>query len=253
MNDELELLRRFRAHDGVVDAASAHAARTRLLAHIAHPDAAARAPRRGRRWAGQLRGPRLGWGVIATGLAVAVIIAVGAVFLTAHRQPVPHHPVPVSHSHHHHHAVLHNLAPGHPPKLPGAFYCNADLARPGAVPGLGGARTGVIAVHQARIRGVNVLPFTITARGLPPSGRSSRYAVWLFQTTGQGANALPVAGAKPLLIAVISPGVGPDGKLAVEGVLPRGVNGDYMLRMTLQPHSSLTKPGRTVLQGQTQF
>ena len=114
---------------------------------------------------------------------------------------------------------------------------------------MGGSRSGVIQVNAATIRGVNQSPFSIVARGLVPSARVGDYAVWITQVDGLGSEAVPVPGAKPRLLTVIDPGVGRTGKVAVEGVIPSDITGTYLIRLTLQPHSEVTTPGRTVLEG----
>jgi len=242
VNDELKLLRAFRAQDGTVDAASAQAARTQLLGHIAGAGNASARRARGWRF-------RVTPAAVAIALAIGVIIAVGAVFLGLRTHPA-HRRVPATPHGKGAPPALHNVAPAGPPKLPGQFYCNADLSRPGAIPGLGGRRSGVIVVNTASVNGVNESPFSITAKGLPPSVRAGEYAVWILQVTGLTSTAAPIPGAKPRLLGVIVPGVPADGRLAASGVLPSGVNGgDYLIRITRQVHSSVTRPGRTVLKG----
>jgi hypothetical protein len=245
VNDELELLRAFRAQDATVDAASAHAARTRLLQHITESGNASGPGR----WRAYRRAIRVTPGLMATGLAIGLIILVGAVFLGLHGQPTHRHTPATRHGHGKGPLVLHNLAPAKPPRLAGQVFCNADLAPPGAVPGLGGARSGVILVNSTTVHGVNESPFSITARGLAPSTRPREYAVWIIQVSGLGSEAVPLAGAKPRLLGVITPGVGKDGRLAVTGLVPSDISGTYLVRITRQAHPSATKPGRTVLQG----
>jgi hypothetical protein len=98
------------------------------------------------------------------------------------------------------------------------------------------------------VRGVNESPFSLAAKGLAPSVRAGEYAVWITQVSGLGS-AVPLPGAKPRLLGVIAPGVGADGEIAVAGVIPSDVNGSYLIRITVQPGSGATTPGRTVLQG----
>jgi hypothetical protein len=251
VSDELELLRGFRAEDSSVDAASAHAARSRLLAHIAQKgrdETGARASRRRRRLP-------LAVGVrsdlLAVGFTVALVIALVVVFLGVggHRAPRRAARGPILHGNRP--MILRNLAPESPPRLPGQLFCDANLDPPGAVPGLSGPRSGVILVNATTIRGVNESPFAITARGLAPSARVGEYAVWITQVGGVGSGAVPLPGAKPRLLGVVAPGVGRDGKLALEGVVPSDITigGTYIVRITVQPHSILTKPGRTLLEG----
>jgi hypothetical protein len=234
---ELELLRQFRAEDGAVDAASADAARSRLLAHIA-------ATGQGEHERGRaVRGPclprltvRVRGDFVAVSLGVMVVIAVVSVFLSVGGTRVPEHPA---------YPVLRSVAPKGLPPLPGQLFCDADLAPPGAIPGLGGPRSGIILVTAATVRGVNESPFSITARGLAPGG----YAVWITQVDGLGSEAVPVPGAKPRLFGMVVPEVGGEGRIAVEGVVPSDISGTYLVRITLQSDSTVTKPGRTVLEG----
>jgi hypothetical protein len=245
VSDELELLRALRARDGIVDAGSVHAARTRLIAHIAEPDGRSRGGVG--RWRGRGATLRVTPGAIAAAVAVGVIVVVAAVFLGLRGRSAPS-PAPAA-KHGKHPLVLRNLAPAPTPRLPGQLFCNAALARPGAIPGLGGAHSAVIVINAARVHGVNEAPFSLTARGLAPSSRPGEYAVWIRQVTGLSSTATPVPGAKPRLLGVITPGVGKDGRLVVEGVLPTGISGDYLIRITRQAHASKAKPGRTVLTG----
>jgi hypothetical protein len=187
--------------------------------------------------------------LVAIGFAVIVVIAVVAVFVGIGGQRAPRQPAGPPIRHGNGTPILQNLAPASPPRLPGQLFCNAGLAPPGRVPGLGGRRSGLIVVNQAMVRGVNELPFSLTARGLAPSVRAGEYAVWITPVSGLGSAAVPLPGAKPRLLGVIAPGVGPDGAIAVAGVLPSDVNGTYAVRITAQPGSGATKPGRTVLQG----
>jgi hypothetical protein len=243
VSDELEFLRAYRSADATVDAASAHAARTRLLEHITEAGSGARP----HRWRTSRRVLRVTPGLLTAGLAIGIIIVVGAVFLGLRGHPARHRTPPTGHGKAP--LVLRNLAPAAPPRLPGHAFCNAALARPGAIPGLGGAHSAVIVVNQATVHGVNESPFRITARGLAPSVRAGEYAVWILQVSGLSSTAVPLPGAKPRLLGVIAPGVAKDGKFAAQGVLPAGVSGDYLIRITRQAHSSVTKPGRTVLTG----
>ncbi len=55
------------------------------------------------------------------------------------------------------------------------------------------------------------------------------------------------------LVGVVKPSVGRDGKLAAEGLLPRGASGAYQVLITLQPGASASAPGRTVLEGSVDF
>jgi hypothetical protein len=52
---------------------------------------------------------------------------------------------------------------------------------------------------------------------------------------------------RPELLGLVKPVVGPDGKLAAEGLLPPDVNGAYLMLVTLQAHGMVNAPGKTVL------
>lgn len=251
MSGELEALRRFRVADGAVDAASMDAARSTLLAHIAGTGRAAHGAGRGLRPMARLRAivrARAASAIIA--LTVVVVIAVGAVFVGIGAERGPNRAARLATPGGSPPGVLRNLAPSNPPRLPGQLYCDADLAPPGATPGLGGIRAGVLVVNATVVRGVNESPFSITAHGLAPTRNTDEYVVWVVPAVSPSAGRYALAhDAKPLLLGVIVPGVGPGGKLAVEGVLPADVNGTYQVRITLQPRSATTKPGRTVLEG----
>jgi hypothetical protein len=240
---ELDLLRAFRTTDAAVDAGSQEAARAALLARIndAGPvPIGAGIARRHRR----VFGGRFTAHSVALIASVLVVAGVGAVMLsvstkrpaTPARPPLPRVGGP---------PVLRNYAPGKPPPLPGYMVCNADLAPPGAIAGLGGPRSGMLVANAAVIGGVNTTPFSITAKGLAPSVRGSTYAVWLEPAVG---NVL-VRPVRPLLLGVIKPGVGADGRLATRGMAPDGANGSFLLLITVQRGAAVTRPGRTVLLG----
>jgi hypothetical protein len=145
--------------------------------------------------------------------------------------------------------VIRNYWPRTPPPVPEPH--PAALARPGAIAGLGGSRSGLFTGGTSVVNGVNETPFLITARGLPPNTHGSVYAVWLLPavSTSTGANLL-IKPIRPRLLGVIRPGVGRDGRLAAEGRVTADVlNNSYLIRLTLQPNGSVRTPGRTVLEG----
>jgi DNA-binding beta-propeller fold protein YncE len=185
--------------------------------------------------------------LIAATLSLVVVIGVGAVVLGTggeHRRP-PSATVVGGHGP----RVLRNLAPASVPRLAGQIVCNADLARPGAIPGLGGSPNGVVVVSAAVIHGINEAPFSISASGLAPLAGAQIYAVWLSPAVrGISGSYTVLKPPEPRLLGVVAPGVGPDGKFAVTGVLPAAdVNGTYLVQITRQPRSALQAPGHAVL------
>jgi hypothetical protein len=247
VSGELDLLRAFRTEDAAVDARSQDTARAALLARI---DSAGPAPgrassaRRRRVIVGRLRAE-----AIALIGAVLVVVGVAAVILSvgAQRPAAPaRHPLPKAAGP----RVIRNFWPGKPPPLPGQTVCNANLAPPGALPGLGGRRSGVFTANAAVIGGVNESPFSITAGGLAPNPHNSAYAVWLepaVRTTSGGY--VIVKPIRPVLLGVIKPGVARGGRLEAEGVAPANITGDYLLLITLERGAKPTTPGRIVLEG----
>jgi hypothetical protein len=249
MSADLELLRTFRAEDGSVDDASVHAARAALMRHIAadgRPDLAAGPARRPRPERGLTA--RIRVDLIAAALSLVVVVGVGAVVLSAggeHQRPSPVR-LPGGHGP----RVLHNLAPARPPSLPGQVLCDADLARPGAIAGVGGSPSGIVVVTGAVVHGINEAPFSISATGLAPLAGAEIYAVWLLPAVDQTAGGYTVLKPPhPRLLGVVAPGVGPGGRLAVAGVLPADVSGAYLVQITRQSRSATRTPGRPVLEG----
>ncbi len=251
MSSELELIREFRTEDAVVDATSQDAARTALLAHIAAsaPEKRSAHPRGGRRRRGAVRVRSDIFGVV---LSVLVVLVVGAVVLSVggrgHAPRPAGHRVPRTSGP----PVIRNYSPGTPPPLRGQPH-TADLAKPGAIPGLGGSPSGILTTTASVVNGVNTFPFTITAHGLPPTTHGNVYAMWLVPAvkTASGAYVL-VTPIRARLLGVIRPGVGRDGQLAAAGHEPPDVTGSSeLVLLTLQPGASVAKPGRTVLRGFT--
>jgi hypothetical protein len=204
---------------------------------------------------------------VAMFVATLVVIAVGAVILTAgsqHPARAPaHHLVPRPSEP----RVIRNYWPHTPPPLPG-WAGTADLAKPGAIAGVAGPPNGVftgsvVDVVNEALHGVNEAPFTITAAGLPPNTDGNVYAVWiepaLSKGCGQGlggcrlfpgSRSVLVKPIRPQLLGVIRPGVGRDGKLAAEGeVRDTVLNNYYLLLITLQRSATPTTPGRIVIEG----
>ena len=245
MSNELDLIRAFRAEDATVDAESRGAARAALLEHIASTAPDKRVRRRG--WRGRRVLPvRVRADVVAVFVSVIVVLAVAALILSAGGQRPARTPA------HHRKAsgprVIRNYWPRIPPPLSEPH--TAALARPGAIAGLGGSRSGIFTGGISVVNGVNYTPFLITAHGLPPNARGSVYAVWLLPSVQTFRGNVLIKPIRPRLLGVIRPGVGRDGRLAAEGRVTADVlNNSYLVRITLQPNGSVRTPGRTVLEG----
>jgi hypothetical protein len=265
MGGELELIRAFRAEDGVVDASSSERARAALLEHIAGAATGERGARR--RWSGRrVIVIRIRAEMIAVALAVLAVVGVSAVVLGIGSKR-PARPARHAVAQHQQSLVIRNFSPSAPPALPGRMVCIAELTRPGLGPGglfwpttcqsqslgVGGWPHGIFHATLGKVDGVSEYRFSITADRLPPNTSGNVYAVWLLQAAVQGG----LAGSyrllephRPQLLGVIEPGIARDGKLAAEGLIPPELLGsDYLLLITLQPHRSAATPGRTVLHG----
>ena len=247
MSNELDLIRAFRAEDATVDAESRGAARAALLEHIASTAPDKRVRRRG--WRGRRVLPvRVRADVVAVFVSVMVVLAVAALILSAgglrHARAPAHHRVPKASGP----RVIRNYWPRIPPPLSEPH--TAALARPGAIAGLGGSRSGIFTGGISVVNGVNYTPFLITAHGLPPNTRGSVYAVWLLPSVQTFRGNVLIKPIRPRLLGVIRPGVGRDGRLAAEGRVTADVlNNSYLVRITLQPNGCVRTPGRTVLEG----
>ena len=244
MTPEFELLREFRAADQVVSAAARDDARAALMARIA---GAAQTGAR-RRPPPHRRVPRVAVPGVLAALGVAVMVAVVVLALSAGHRDRPAAPA--------RHGggvagppVVHNLG-GPVPQLPGQLVCDADLARPGAIPGGGGSPSGVVTLNAYAAHGINYLPFSIIASGLPATAPGDADAVWLepaVSTTFNGDQLIrPVV---PVLLGVIRPAVRADGRLRALGQLAAISHGTYLLILTRQAHAQLRVPGSILLEG----
>jgi hypothetical protein len=121
--------------------------------------------------------------------------------------------------------------------------CDTDLTPPTADRSL----RGVVVVNT---RPPTRYAFSLTALGLSHTVGSGVYAVWLLPSTLLSSGDYQLLSSQtPLFVGVIRPTVGPGGRLAVEGLLPKSAGGAYLVRLTFQPRPSSHTPGRTVLQG----
>jgi hypothetical protein len=263
VSGDLELLRAFGAENAVVEAGSRERARAALLEHI---DASVKGNRRARRRRPRrriaVRGIRAD--LVALAVSIFVVVGVAAALLSAggKRSHRPAHQAVVGPTGR---QVIRNFAPRGAPALPGQVVCTAELTRPAVAtggvfyvttcqfqpPGAGGSPDGTLRESAGKVNGVDEHAFSITASGLRPNTGGSAYAVWLVRAaTVAGAGYRLLQPHRPQLLGVIEPGVGRDGKLAAQGLVPPDLLGsDYLLMITLEPHGSATTPGPTVLRG----
>jgi hypothetical protein len=91
----------------------------------------------------------------------------------------------------------------------------------------------------------------ISVTGLRPTPAGDAYAVWLRPEVGLTSGGYQlVPCAKPILLGVIRPPVGTDGKLKAVAVTSRGfTNGAHRMLLTLQSARELKAPHRVVVQG----
>ena len=200
------------------------------------------AHRRRRMWRGGLPPMRLG--LVAVVAAVLLVVAVGAVLLSAGTSHRPSHQVTTVR---HGPPVVHNYYPGALPPPSGQLICNADLEPPG--PRLASSAGGMAwsSPTTSLQPGTEI---TITATGLNPNAGGDVYAVWLLPAVSIPSGGYQVIKPEtPQLLGVIKPGVGSSGKLAAQGVAPGNVPPVLELVLTRQPQGSLNRLGRIVLSG----
>ena len=139
--------------------------------------------------------------------------------------------------------AVRNYAPGRAPRVRGQLVCNADLGAPGQH----GRARGVVDV---RIGPTAHYLFSIVASGLPWDRGRNTYELWLrpATTTVSGGYEL-LRSSPPQFLGLIRPGIGREGRLNAEGVVPQALNGAYLLMITVQAHPSATLVGRPVLEG----
>jgi hypothetical protein len=207
----------------------------RLEAQLA--DATARGVRR-RGWPRRTSTPRRRGDWLAGAAALAVTLVVAAVFIgLGDRRAAQRHVRPAGP------AVVVNHGSGRLPTLGGVMVCDTDLTPPGADRSL----RGVVVVHT---RPPTRYAFSLTATGLSRPAGSGVYALWLLPATQSPSGGYQLlSGPAALFVGVIRPTVGPNGRLAIEGLLPQSASGDYLVRLTVEPRPSSHTPGRTILQG----
>jgi len=213
----------------------------RLESQLAHLTARG-AHGRARTWRPTV--PRVRLGPVAVVAAVLLVVAVGAVLLSAGTSHRPSHQVTTVR---HGPPAVHNYYPGALPPPSGPLVCNADLEPPGTPPGIQRARHGMVFAYDKPPTGSE---FTITATGLKPTAGGDVYAVWALPAVSLPSGGYQVIKPEsPQLLGVIRPGVGSSGKLAAQGVAPGNIPPVLELVLTLQPHGSLERPGGIVLSG----
>jgi hypothetical protein len=183
---------------------------------------------------------------VAGAVALAVTVTVLVVFLGvrskhAHRSA---RPAVATHPGTGGLPVIRNYARGAAPALGGQLFCNASLHSPSGH----ASPTGFVVINT---RPPTRYVYSITAAGLRPSRPGAEYEVWALPETspalGGGTYRL-LTSQPPLLLGVIKPSVGRDGRLAAEGLVPQSLNGQYRMVITIQPPAMKT-PGHVVLEG----
>jgi len=200
-------------------------------------DATARGVRR-RGWPRRVSRPRWrgDWLVGLAAVAVTLVVVAGFIGL-GDRRDRQRHLRPAGP------AVVVNYGSHRLPALGGVMVCDTDLRPPAA----GRSRRGSFVVNT---RPPTRYAFSLTASRLSGTVGSGVYAVWLLPATRLPSGAYQLLSSQtPLFVGVIRPTVGPGGRLAVQGLLPQAANGDYLVRLTVQPQPSSHTPGRTILQG----
>jgi hypothetical protein len=194
-----------------------------------------------RRLPSPLSPPWLRVDVLAVSASVAVAVIVAVVFIAAGGKHAPVPPVAAGAGGP---PVIRNYAPAPAPPLAGQLVCDSALLPPGR---RRHPSNGVAVVHTGL---PNRYVFSITAGGLKPAPPGYVDAFWIQPelTVLPGGYEL-VPHSKAELVGVIQPAVGAGGGLAAEGLLPPVMVSAYRLTITLQPASSTTAPGKTLLEG----
>ncbi len=194
-----------------------------------------------RRLRSPLSPPWLRVEILAVSASVAVAVIVAVVFISAGGKHAPVTPVPAGAGGP---RVIRNYAPAPAPPLGGQLVCDSALLPPSH---RRHPSNGVAVVHTGP---PNRYVFSITAGGLKPPPPGYVDAFWIqpeLTVLSGGYELAPHSRAK--LVGVIQPAVGTSGGLAAEGLLPPVMVSAYRLTITVQPSSSTTTPGKTVLEG----
>ena len=209
----------------------------RLESQLARATERAPARRRfGRR--PRVSGLRADWLVAALAGAVAVAVAAAFIGIGGHRRPVASHGVTGGGL-----SIVHNYLGGRLPALGGQLVCATNLEPPDA----GKSPSGTATINN---RPPTSYAFSVNASGLQANVGHNAYAVWLSPAVQTlSGSYTPMTGEAPLFVGIVRPGVGRNGRLRLQGLLPEQANGAYRFVVTLQPHPSATKLGRIILEG----
>jgi hypothetical protein len=187
---------------------------------------------------------RSDWVAGAVALAVSVVVVVVFLGVRSEHGHRPARPAVATHPGAGGLPVIRNFAPGAAPALGGQLFCNASLHSPSGPASPAGS---VVINTRPPTRYV----YSITGSGLRPSRPGEAYEVWALPETspalGSGTYQL-LTSQPPVLLGVIKPSVGRDGRLAAEGLVPQSLNGQYRMVITIQPPTMKT-PGHVVLEG----
>ena len=175
-------------------------------------------------------------GVIVVAVAAA-LFAVRAGHHRPYRSPAVGHGGP---------PVLRNIYPARVPAPSGQLISASRLVSPSGRK----APVGEVRFYAAS---PTLTKMVVTAAGLRKETARDVYAVWLlpadvFSVTGGAVTQLH-PGVPPELLGVIEPAVGRSGHVTIVRLLHEGlVGGPNKLEIAVQPRSSVTVPGRVVLQ-----
>jgi hypothetical protein len=177
-------------------------------------------------------------GLIVVAVAAA-LLAVRAGHHRPHRSPAVGHRGP---------PVLRNIYPAAPPTPSGQLILASRLISPGGRK----PPAGEVRFYAAT---PTLTKMVVTAAGLRKETAQDVYAVWLLPahqftnspTEPAGPQVQP--GALPQLLGVIKPPVESSGHLTIVRLLRDAtIGGTYKFEIAVQPRSSVTVPGRVVLQ-----
>jgi hypothetical protein len=203
--------------------------------------------------------------VFAAAAALAVLVAVAAIFIGLRPSTQPVARLPAQRRL----AVVHNYGNRAMPALPNV-QCEIRLlppaeARPFTAPNVylcsiynqPGAGSGASGTASVGIVPGGVV-FSVDVSGLPRSPPGGDYAVWLLSGTTNRANrASLIPHRKPTFLGIVTPPVGPGGRLRAQGPIPllsiQRPTGHYLFVLTRQARPSNTSLGRIILEGWMSF
>jgi hypothetical protein len=203
--------------------------------------------------------------LFAAAAALAVLVAVAAIFIGLRSSTRPVAKLPAQRGL----AVVHNYgnrampaianiqceirlrppAQARPFTAPNVYLCKIHN-QPGASSGASGtASVGVVPGGAA---------FSVDVSGLQRSPPGGDYALWLLSGTTNRANrASLIPDRKPTFLGIVTPPVGPGGRLRAQGLVPllsiQQPTGHYLFVISRQARLSNTSLGRIVLEGWMSF